>query len=64
MALVGDVLGEAVLRADDLRCGLKDERRIAQGRERHPPDPVRIALRRDAGRLERRAGSCRCRRDR
>jgi len=38
------VLGEAVLGADDLRCGLEHERRVAQGRERHPPDAVRIAF--------------------
>ena len=42
--LVGDVLGEAVLRAERLRCGLEDELGVAQGRERHPPDPVRVGV--------------------
>jgi len=38
------VLGEAVRGADGLRRRLEDEPGIAQGRERHPPDPVGEAL--------------------
>ena len=40
-SLVGDVLGEAVLGAERLRCRLEDELGVAQRSERHPPDPVR-----------------------
>ena len=51
--LVRDVLGEAVLRAERLRRRREDERRIAQRRERHPPDAVGIGLGGQAGRLQR-----------
>ena len=51
--LVADVLGEAVRRAERLRRGRQHELRMAQRRERHPPDTVGIGLRRDCRRLRR-----------
>ncbi len=42
--LVSDVLREAVLRAQRLARGREHELRIAQRRERNPPDAVRIAV--------------------
>ena len=51
--LVGDVLGKAVRRAERLPSGREDERRIAQWRERDPPDAVGIGVGGEAGRLQR-----------
>ena len=51
--LVGDVLGEAVLRAERLRRGREDERRVAQRRERDPPHAVGVGVGGEAGRLQR-----------
>jgi hypothetical protein len=43
--LVGDVLGEAVLRAERLGRRPEHELRVAERREWHPPNAVRIAVR-------------------
>jgi hypothetical protein len=49
---LADMLGEAVRRADHLPGRREHELRIAQGRERHPPDSVRVALGESSGRLQ------------
>ena len=35
---------EAVRRGKHLGCGLEDEVRVTERRQRHPPDPVRVLL--------------------
>ena len=60
--LVGDVLGDAVLRAERLACGRQHELVVAERRERHPPDAVRVLLgehRRGLRRESRLAGATR-----
>ncbi len=42
--LVGDVLGQAVLGAQRLPCHLQHQLGVAQRRQRHPEDPVRVAV--------------------
>ncbi len=49
--LVLDVLGQAVLRADDLRCRGEDELGVAERGKRDPPDAVRVAIRDETGGL-------------
>src|SRR5829696_4696777 len=43
--LILDLLGQAVRRADDLRCGRKDKLRVAHGSKRDPPNALRVAVR-------------------
>src|SRR5215203_1816787 len=43
--LVLDLLGHAVRRADDLRCGRKDKLRVPHGSKRDPPNALRVAVR-------------------
>ena len=49
--LVLDVLGEAVLGAEQPTGSREDECRVAEGRERDPPDAIGIGVRGHARRL-------------
>ena len=56
---VTDVLGETVVGAERVRGRCRDELRVAEGGERHPPDALRVAVGEATGRLKREAGfSC------
>jgi hypothetical protein len=48
---VGDVLGQFVAGAEGLTRRLQHELGLAEGGERHPPHPVRVARRELGGRL-------------
>ena len=62
--LVGDLVGQTLLGAERLARRLKHQPRVAQRRERHPEDPVRVAPRGFGGHLKpeaRLAGAARAR---
>ena len=61
---LGDVLGEAVLRAERLRDRLGDERGVAQGGEPDPEDACLVLGHEGGGRLEREPGLARAARAR